>query len=1261
MADDKDLRPFKGPPVRELRPDEKRYADFMTHVRGRVDKLTDLQVRNIVKEVTETRKDVLSRLAAVTPDEAGTWGARHLQTVKAQIDDALGQFAERYGAHLVEGIEGAVDAGAGMASGAFLAGLGEGTGLDLALPKAFRNQLELVHTMSAATLIKGVGADVANKANRIVRQGILGAKFPHEIIKDLKPLLDTPSRPTERFGGLAYQAQRVMRTEMVRSFNEANRAGEAHVVNKLGHGGAHRIWLHSGQGPGARPSHIGLDGEMKPIGEPFDVGGYLVEGPHAPELPAEHVIMCKCSTMLWYPDRWGDPPPRPQPGSDAARGDSPLHALNAQNRAGEPGFKGEGERDPGQLVKDYRARGTGSSTPGPPAPPSGPRGGAGGPGPTGGVNPPDAPAQGPPNAGSRRPPPEVARQGLGDQLMGKLPTKEELRARLAQAEQAKEALTAGALRGDIDAASLHAAMDDLRPSLGEMGEAFGAKLREAEKAYERALDARDEMIRASRLLEGGADDAVEALADDLRMAALTREHAWDAARLKMDQMVPDAEAAFRAARVAAGSTGELLEAEVDALITEFAGRLDRVERDDILPIVELIQGQTRGGKSFASSVSRFVELTNELDAGRKELAESVDELVALAKAAAGGGAASAQAAADFERERARTIKAMEVLDGDHDERLKAVRKEIDELKGIVANGEGAGRLDELPDNLRSDLTLRYRQKRKAELAMRVDGNIAGNEAGILIEKLSGYADDATLEQYRDTIQTLGQLNRDALDRADKLIQEAMESFRVQGYGEAALAKAEAEAAANSINAMTMETRRAINEVREGALFKELRQGYLSGEITDPRVKAYLDRYDVEAIFNELEDQKTAARQAWYKARDELEAAKEAALKSGALPYQTANARLGLLEEEVTTLLQDRANLYARQTALEAGEEWALDPRLADAIEAGLKRPHEWRSRKDAVAWWDAIEPDKVMEWDRMDFNAIRWHSEELMSIRMDPQIVMRQAWADYAGLFRAGKGPNNAVAWAWSAIDPERDLAARRAVLRGEGYIVKDSYKDGAGFMSAWRAPIHGTKGAYTDLAGRNLKRYAEAFDEETALRIMREATRNTMRHEYGHIVDYSITRWAAKNPYITEAALMAREVTTGELWTAIKAGMHKVGHHVSDYGASLQAEAWAEGFASWYRPTRYARDVNTGSQGTLRHGFPLDQLKASYAHRGAGHGLGLMGKLMEGRWKTARRLEDIIRPVAGPDGADAREAARQLIERLYREAGLPVPTWVRP
>lgn len=284
-----------------------------------------------------------------------------------------------------------------------------------------------------------------------------------------------------------------------------------------------------------------------------------------------------------------------------------------------------------------------------------------------------------------------------------------------------------------------------------------------------------------------------------------------------------------------------------------------------------------------------------------------------------------------------------------------------------------------------------------------------------------------------------------------------------------------------------------------------------------------------------------------------------------------------------------------------------------------------------------------------------------MSIRMDPQIVMRQAWADYAGLFRAGKGPNNAVAWAWSAIDPERDLAARRAVLRGEGYIVKDSYKDGAGFMSAWRVPIHGTKGAYTDLAGRNLKRYAEAFDEETALRIMREATRNTMRHEYGHIVDYSITRWAAKNPYITEAALVAREVTTGELWTAIKAGMHKVGHHVSDYGASLQAEAWAEGFASWYRPTRYARDVNTGSQGTLRHGFPLDQLKASYAHRGAGHGLGLMGKLMEGRWKTARRLEDIIRPVAGPDGADAREAARQLIERLYREAGLPVPTWVRP
>jgi uncharacterized protein with gpF-like domain len=53
-------------------------------------------------------------------------------------------------------------------------------------------------------------------------------------------------------------------------------------------------WVHSGLGEGARPKHQAADGQVREMGDPFDIGGVPMNFPGDPEAPAEEVINCRC-------------------------------------------------------------------------------------------------------------------------------------------------------------------------------------------------------------------------------------------------------------------------------------------------------------------------------------------------------------------------------------------------------------------------------------------------------------------------------------------------------------------------------------------------------------------------------------------------------------------------------------------------------------------------------------------------------------------------------------------------------------------------------------------------------------------------------------------------------------------------------------------------------------------------------------------------------------------------------------------------------
>ena len=53
-------------------------------------------------------------------------------------------------------------------------------------------------------------------------------------------------------------------------------------------------WLHSGLSDHARPTHMAANGQIREMGEPFDIGGVPMMFPGDPEAPAEEVINCRC-------------------------------------------------------------------------------------------------------------------------------------------------------------------------------------------------------------------------------------------------------------------------------------------------------------------------------------------------------------------------------------------------------------------------------------------------------------------------------------------------------------------------------------------------------------------------------------------------------------------------------------------------------------------------------------------------------------------------------------------------------------------------------------------------------------------------------------------------------------------------------------------------------------------------------------------------------------------------------------------------------
>lgn len=293
-----------GPPELDS-PDFGKYQRKAEELLARAGRLEDAQVRQTLTMLADVRRRTVEELLRIPADAKDGWRAAQLTQLRAAIDDAATDFQRRYGAQLTGAVDQAWGAGAVYTEQSLAAG-----GVQLSLAQTLsRAQLEVTATLRA-DLVRRVGADMREQLARAVTLGIAGEKTPVRIMAQIAGILKTePARNAPGLGPIATQAERIVRTEMGRAFNTADRIRHDEIAEDVP--GIMHYWAIAKDRAVQRhrPTHLaagrryapgGSTGPI-PYGKAFTVGGETMRYPHDPRGSARNVIACRCVDQLWYP------------------------------------------------------------------------------------------------------------------------------------------------------------------------------------------------------------------------------------------------------------------------------------------------------------------------------------------------------------------------------------------------------------------------------------------------------------------------------------------------------------------------------------------------------------------------------------------------------------------------------------------------------------------------------------------------------------------------------------------------------------------------------------------------------------------------------------------------------------------------------------------------------------------------------------------------------------------------------------------------
>jgi hypothetical protein len=166
------------------------------------------------------------------------------------------------------------------------------SGLGQAALDAFLAQYEdtVTQQLAAATFPSHVYAQIAKLSQQLLDQGT----DDHQAREQLAALLRLNAPNPAASSGLMWQgdARTMARTQALQGTNagtDAAMAAHLHATGQL----VERMWL-AVDDTRTREAHRAADRQRRPVGQPFDVGGYPASFPGDPALPPSLSVNCRC-------------------------------------------------------------------------------------------------------------------------------------------------------------------------------------------------------------------------------------------------------------------------------------------------------------------------------------------------------------------------------------------------------------------------------------------------------------------------------------------------------------------------------------------------------------------------------------------------------------------------------------------------------------------------------------------------------------------------------------------------------------------------------------------------------------------------------------------------------------------------------------------------------------------------------------------------------------------------------------------------------
>lgn len=176
--------------------------------------------------------------------------------------------------------------------------------VDVLAPEVSVELLSVLQDYSA-DLIKGLGDDLLKRVTSTLRQGVLGQMSTEQMIQDIARLLPSDLG----HGSLDARAEAIVITEVGRVHSMAGwlRLQQALAARP----DLMKEWRHSGLQRNPRSGHVAINGQRRPVAEPFRVapvvGGRseLMQYPRHAIASAANSVRCKCVALPYLPE-WED-------------------------------------------------------------------------------------------------------------------------------------------------------------------------------------------------------------------------------------------------------------------------------------------------------------------------------------------------------------------------------------------------------------------------------------------------------------------------------------------------------------------------------------------------------------------------------------------------------------------------------------------------------------------------------------------------------------------------------------------------------------------------------------------------------------------------------------------------------------------------------------------------------------------------------------------------------------------------------------------